>query len=158
MRSDSRPGKSRNLDGGEGAPVQWLSPADVRDEAALEPWRRAVGPPLTWSPPVSRGATGGGVGGEAGADRLLVGVWNLRVGGGDLDRFWDRIDSEADGAPVVLLLQEAFSAGDHVPPLATDFAHAGRIADEPSHGPRVDIAAFARRTRLHAFYVPSMRN
>ena len=144
-------GGSRDVGGGPGAPVSWESPASPSDEAELEPWRRAVGPALTASP-TSPGP-------DAGAHSFSVAVWNARVGGGALGAWYRAVRDRADPGPVVLLVQEVYSSGDHVPdPIPLGARLAGEIADAPPSGARTDVASFARSEGLALFYAPSMRN
>lgn len=109
-----------------------------------------------------------GSGATEAAPPLLVAAWNARTGGGALRAFWRALLNEQarPGAPVVALLQEVFSAGDHVPPQAPAArdgpggrqAWAERIADHPPGEDRTGIVAFAREEGLSLAYVPSMRN
>ena len=80
------------------------------------------------------------------------------MGGGAIGAFWEHVQQVAEGRPVVLLLQEAFSSGSHIPAFGPEQAGAGRIADEPPGESRTDIREFAAKAQLHGFYVPSMRN
>lgn len=133
------------------------------DDGRLAPWRRAVGPPLALAPsgrgsPPAPGEPRRAPGDREASAGAVVAVWNLRVGGGAVTSFWEHVAEAAGGRPVVLLLQEAFSAGPHVPSPGPGQAGAARIADEPPVEPRMDISRFARGAGLHCFYVPSMRN
>lgn len=88
-------------------------------------------------------------------------AWNVRVGGGAIGSLWRHVaggDGTARGAPVVLLLQEVFAGGSHLPAAGAGSAWASRIADEPPGEDRTDIVSFARGRGLHLVYVPSMRN
>lgn len=133
------------------ASVVWVR-ADSRE---LEPWRRAVGPPVVL-PPRARG--------EA-ADELGFAVWNTGVGSGDLERFVADLRAGRlfeDRRPtehVVLLLQEVYRAGESVPLRALSGARgARRIHRRPRTGARLSIDTVARRSGLALYYVPSMRN
>ena len=98
---------------------------------------------------------------EPGGRRLTVVAWNARVGGGALHSLWDHLAGKggiAGPAPVVLLLQEVFAGGPHLPAAEAGSAWASRIADCPPREDRTDIVSFARKTGLHLVYVPSMRN
>ena len=92
---------------------------------------------------------------------LTVASWNNRVGGGAIHAFWDYLAGRggiAGSGPVVLLLQEVFAEGAHLPDAGAGAVWATRIADRPPGEDRTDIVSFARKTRLHLVYVPSMRN
>lgn len=92
---------------------------------------------------------------------LAVASWNVRVGGGAIRALWDHLSGEGgapDFGPVVLLLQEVFAGGSHLPDPGAGSAWATRIADRPPREDRTDIVSFARETGLHLVYVPSMRN
>ena len=136
-----------------GPAVRW-SESSPEEDARLLPWRRAVGPPLVMAPSGQSAASGGPVV-PAGA---VVVVWNLRVGGGAVQAFWRHVEERAAGRAVVLLLQEAFSSGSHVPGPGPDRIGAGAIVDEPPGESRCDIVRFADHAGLHGFYVPSMGN
>ena len=58
----------------------------------------------------------------------------------------------------MLLLQEVFATGPHLPVPATSAAWAKRITGVPEGEPRTDIVSFAREVGLSLVYVPSMRN
>ncbi|NNM34189.1 MAG: hypothetical protein HKO53_14030, partial [Gemmatimonadetes bacterium] len=99
------PSHALDASGQAGREVRWTVAAPG-DEARLAPWRRAVGPPWALAP--------SGEEAQVDADPLrgaLVVVWNLRVGGGGIRTFWEHVVSLAEGRPVVLLLQEAYSTG-----------------------------------------------
>jgi endonuclease/exonuclease/phosphatase family metal-dependent hydrolase len=126
-------------------PVAWLSPTAERDIRALDRWRSSVGDPLI--PDASAAAPIVG-------DELTLVSWNVAVGDGDIERLVARVEQ---GAPLVLLLQEAYRGGAAVPrtigPLA---AFAGRLG--ASHPGRTDIQKVATALGLRVYYVPSMRN
>jgi len=155
--------------------VAWTSAASEADLHELRAWRAAVGP--AW-------LAEGGDASETGPPLVAV-AWNARTGGGALRAFWRRLLDErgGSGGPVAALLQEVFTAGDHVPPveeaaapaepsepsasaeLAVDgdgparrWSWAERIADRPPGEDRTDVVAFAREEGLSLVYVPSMRN
>ena len=147
-------------------PVKWTSAAPPGDRPALRRWRAAVGPARV-AGVERRGTPGGGdasasrSAAEPGARRLTVVAWNVRVGGGAIHTLWDQVAGESEAArtaPVVLLLQEVFSGGRHLPPVGAGSAWASRIADRPPGEDRTDIVSFARQRGLHLFYAPSMRN
>ncbi|MGI9628003.1 MAG: endonuclease/exonuclease/phosphatase family protein [Longimicrobiales bacterium] len=122
----------------------------------LAPWRLAVGPTLTHVPSGGPDMVGGP---NQTPDRLTVVVWNARVGGGALGEFWRQIQAEAQGGPIVLLLQEVFASGGAIPtPLPTGATCAGLISDSPPAEARTDVLSFAVAAGLTLAYVPSMRN
>jgi endonuclease/exonuclease/phosphatase family metal-dependent hydrolase len=115
----------------------------------LEAWRANVGPPVALdraprSPMVP--------------DRLLVLSWNLWIGRGHLTAVVEKVRQTID-APLVILAQEAYRAGDMVPHRA-----AGRRARRAAGGfpprprRRTDIVEAADSLGLNLRYVPSMRN
>jgi endonuclease/exonuclease/phosphatase family metal-dependent hydrolase len=134
-------------------PVRWLLPRGDADD--LDPWCAAVAEPLV------RGMAPGDSSPGA-VDSLLVVTWNVHVGGGDLLGFTRRLQRGelTGGGPVrhfVILLQEAFRSG--VLPDAGPLGRAAlRLAPDPPHGERLDVAAAARVLGLSVVYVPSMRN
>lgn len=138
-------------------PVKWTSAAPPGDRRELRRWRAAVGPARVGAgvaPEVLPGA-------EPGGRRLRVVSWNVRVGGGAVRSLWRRLAGGggiAAGCPVVLLLQEVFAGGPHLPAAAAGSAWAERISDRPPGEERADIVSFAGETGLHLVYVPSMRN
>lgn len=151
------PGRLGEPPSGQG--VAWASAAPESDLHRLRAWRRAVGP--AWL------RQGGGA--TRPGPPLVAASWNARTGGGALRAFWRRLLSEspAPGLPTVVLLQEVFSAGRHVPKAASSeaaetarprWAWAERIADGPPGEDRTDVVAFAREEGLSLAYVPSMRN
>lgn len=140
--------------------VSWAEATSDAERSRLGRWRRAVGPAWFGQAQAASGASA-----DAGRGRpLVVASWNARTGGGALLAFWKRLLDEADGGPVVALLQEVFSAGAHLPEAGSrrdgqECDWAERIAEHPPQGePRTDIVSFARQAGLSLLYVPSMRN
>src|SRR5205085_1690637 len=95
---------------------------------------------------------------------LAVVTWNTHVGAGDLDALTADLRSSrlTDGrpfGPFVLLLQEAYRAGDGVPVRPRAGARWAASAQPPafSASGRDEIVTTATRLRLNAVYVPSMR-
>jgi endonuclease/exonuclease/phosphatase family metal-dependent hydrolase len=135
-----------------GAAVAWIVTAG-QDAAALERWCAAVGGPLLRP---AGGTT------DRPVDSLVVVSWNVKVGDAAVERFAAdlRAGRHTGGHPVadfVLLVQEAYRAGDGVPAGAAGMAGPRRQAKaRPAEAG--DIAALAERLGLHLFYVPSMRN
>ncbi len=115
--------------------VEWRRTAPLREVGSLDRWCEAVGPPSRID--ARRGE-------ERFDGSFAVVTWNTHIGAGDLDALVADLQSSrlTGGRPVttfVLLLQEAYRSGDPVPA-------------------RDEIVAAARRLRLNAIYVPSMRN
>lgn len=135
--------------------MHWKAPRDPDDAAALQGWCLAVGGPVQSAPtPAPTSA--------AFADGLAILVWNLHVGGGDLERLLGglRAGEFTGGRAVdhfVLLLQEAVRVGDSVPPPGLDGAISASAIGSPVD-PSRSIEALAERNGLFAFYAPSMRN
>lgn len=142
-------------EGRPAAPVDWptaVAPGDVR---ALGRWRGAVGP----------ARVGNADPGRLPSDRgsrppLAVAAWNASVGAGAIRALWDHLcgGHGVMAGPTVLLLQEVFAAGPHLPVPTASVVWARRIAGVPEREPRTDIVSFARAAGLSLVYVPSMRN
>ena len=140
--------------------VSWSQPESKRDRAELDRWCQAVGPAIVANESDGRGPEG--------PRDLLRGLnvvsWNAHVGGGDVVGFVDAIrrGQVADipaGNDFVILLQEAFRAGEAVPSrLAASALSAGAIRETPPSSTRVDIVTAARTLGLFLYYAPSMRN
>jgi endonuclease/exonuclease/phosphatase family metal-dependent hydrolase len=136
--------------------IQWRGPDTLPDRAELDLWCRAVGPPESYHPQ------------DQGPERTATGevafvAWNTNVGRADLGTLvQDLRAGHLTGIPeahFVLLLQEAFRAGDPVPASVTEGARgADRIGAEVRDRHLRDIRSFARAEGLHLFYAPSMRN
>ena len=156
--TEAYPCEARRAGAGEG--VRWFGPAREPDRRELATWCSAVGPvelvarPSRSFPPPDSVA------------ELTIATWNVHVGGGDLPGF---LESElgydcdvSDGARFqthfVLLAQEAYRASDRVPEPPEGARVAGRIAENPPAGSRMDIVQMAQRCGLALFYVPLMRN
>jgi endonuclease/exonuclease/phosphatase family metal-dependent hydrolase len=136
--------------------VQWEGPNTPTDRAELDLWCRAVGPPESYRP--SRSPPGLTVAGE-----LAFVAWNTNVGRADLGALIQDLKAgHLTGVPethFILLLQEAFRAGDPVPAMVSDGARsAERIGGEVPDRHLRDIRSFAHAEGLHLFYAPSMRN
>jgi endonuclease/exonuclease/phosphatase family metal-dependent hydrolase len=141
-------------------PVAGSAPAPVTrhaaggaDAAAPPAWCRAVGPALV--------EAAGSVPADA-VDALIVASWNIRAGAGDVPAFvGDLRSGSLTGRPeatFVLLLQEAYRAGEEVPRPAARGRLTSRIDIAAPSGERLDVAELARRLDLHLFYAPSMPN
>lgn len=87
-------------------------------------------------------------------------AWNASVGAGAIRALWDHLcgGHGAVAGPTVLLLQEVFATGPHVPAPTPPAAWAKRITGVPGGEPRIDIVSFAREADLSLVYVPSMGN
>ena len=131
--------------------ISWLGPDISADGASLHSWRKSVGPPVTIAQTLAAAHP---------ADRLIVVNWNMHVGGGDIERLFADVRSEAGPAvPVVFLIQEAYREGPEVPAeLEAGASFASLIRSLRPDGSRDEIEAAARRLHLHGYYVPSMRN
>lgn len=144
-----------DLQGRPVPPIAWVSAAPAGDLAALRHWRAAVGPARVGATDSRRlpfGATP--------RRPLTVATWNAGVGAGAIRALWDHLCGEYGAAadPTVLLLQEVFAAGPHLPAPDRPAAWAKRITGVPESEPRTDVVSFAREAGLTLFYVPSMRN
>jgi endonuclease/exonuclease/phosphatase family metal-dependent hydrolase len=136
--------------------IQWGGPDAPPDRAELDRWCSAVGPPESYHPPHPAA-------GSPAAEEVAVVAWNTNVGRADLGALVrDLRAGHLTGVPeahFVLLLQEAFRAGDPVPALMAEGARsADRIGAELRDRHLRDIRSFARAEGLHLFYAPSMRN
>lgn len=159
--SARRPGASHHtaldavdLEDRPALPIRRITVPSPAGHSALGRWRAAVGPARCGSAtrPVSSAV-------PARAWPLAVAAWNTQVGGGAILALWDCLtQGQHADRPTVLLLQEAFAAGPHLPPSPSRAAWASRIAPVPPGEPRTDIVSFARETGLSLVYVPSMRN
>lgn len=119
---------------------------------ALAPWAAAVGPVVFHPLPGELMAT------HPPLTSVRFLTWNLRVGAADLR---SRVMSlRRDGAPFVLLLQEALRVGGGIPYSPPPGSrHARRIADPLPPGRTHDeIVSVALELGLALLYVPSMRN
>ena len=158
--------ESVDLSGRPAPRVRWISAASGGDEGELGRWRAAVGPVRLGKAPATGGA----------GWPLTVAVWNAQVGGGAIRALWDHLlaASGNPATPTVLLLQEVFATGPHLPEAAANAAWARRITGSPEvvdrraaassaetrckPEQRTDIVSFAREASLSLVYAPSMRN
>jgi endonuclease/exonuclease/phosphatase family metal-dependent hydrolase len=135
--------------------IQWKSPPAPAAERRLRAWCRGVGPPLILTTNARIGPV---------VDSVVVVVWNVQVGGGDVARFIGdlRDGGFTKGRPVadfVLLLQEVFRSGEGVPESLPPNSRSGKLVRKsPPSGSRMDIDEVARQEGLSLFYVASMRN
>jgi endonuclease/exonuclease/phosphatase family metal-dependent hydrolase len=131
--------------------LQWADISDKTHRGDLDSWCSSVGAPLVWSSPSLQA-------GEA--RRLLILSWNVHVGGGHVkeavEELLDRFDEGHNDTGIVLLLQEAFRAGDVVPEsFPRIFKTPGRIAPKRLSS---EIGRLAEELGMSVAYVPSMRN
>lgn len=136
------------LRGDRGGPgIAWFGPEVEGDAVALARWSGAVGPPVL---PASASAS------ATAGDRITIVSWNIANGEGDVLALARTLPA---GAPVVMLLQEAYRAGPEVPArLAPSAAFAGRLGGATAGPHAQEIEAVAAALNLNVFYVPSMRN
>ncbi|MEZ4412692.1 MAG: endonuclease/exonuclease/phosphatase family protein [Gemmatimonadales bacterium] len=137
--------------------VQWITPAEEGDRDDLARWCRTVGPALVAAQSARVES--------APVRQFAVVSWNQNVGRGDLRRLVADLQAGAltGGEPVqefVILLQEAYRAGDEIPvrPPASAPVPAGIRDPDPDGAHREDILTLARSLGLGFFYAPSMRN
>lgn len=125
------------------------------DDPRLVGWRENVGAPVALDARTAWPAS-------ARPAMLTVLSWNLWVGRGRLVEVVNRIRAGAyaalgvaAGAPLVVLVQEAFRSDASIPPQSNGWAPRDVIARPEHHEDIVDIA---RRLGLYLRYAPSMRN
>ena len=134
-----------DLDGHSAPAVPWTPAAPAEDRPELRRWRAAVG----------AGQGGQRAGGHA--ELASHGRRVERTGWrGAIRSLWAQLAREH--GPVILLLQEVFATGPHLPEAGPSAAWAPRITGEPDNEDRTDIVSFAREAGLSLLYVPSMRN
>jgi endonuclease/exonuclease/phosphatase family metal-dependent hydrolase len=138
--------------------LEWYVPKRASEQARLERWATAVGPPFVWQRTTAVPAD----------NQLRIVTWNVAVGEGDVARFIADLQREDPNRPLVVLLQEVYRDCVDVPmTLMRDAAFAGHLgartassgsgeADSGHVGD--DIETIARKTGFNAYYVPSMRN
>jgi endonuclease/exonuclease/phosphatase family metal-dependent hydrolase len=114
-------------------------------------WRAAAGPPLSRDAPAADGAAG----------TLALLSWNVWIGRGRLREVVTRVRDGAyaahglpAGTPIVVLLQEAYRAGEAVPAAAPP----GTAPRTQLRGTEEDVADTAAALGLSLRYAPSMRN
>lgn len=136
-------------------PVTWIRPSAARDRERLDRWCDAVGPLLVEPTPAATPRP---------ADRLVIVVWNVHVGGGDVDRMIHSLTRGdlTGGTPVssfVLLLQEAYRRAADVPARPPDGSQGPvAILEAPPGGTRRSVTEIAHARGLALAYAPSMRN
>jgi len=137
------------------APITWHR-AEATEQATVDRWCRAVGPPIVVSKPASVQAST-----PPPLTDLVVVTWNAHLAEGRLATLLGAVRAGrlTDGAPVVhfvLLVQELFRRGPDVPPMTPDARSAIAITARDPRTP--DAADQARTLGLSFVYVPSMRN
>jgi endonuclease/exonuclease/phosphatase family metal-dependent hydrolase len=134
--------------------VTWVLRDRPRERSRLDEQCEAVGPIVLRDAPEALAPRW--------PDHLIIVGWNVQVGGGDVARLVQRLQSGAiTGRPVsdfVLLLEEAHRAGGGVPALPRGVRVPRRIAPDLKGRSRDDIVTVARTLNLGLYYVPSMRN
>jgi endonuclease/exonuclease/phosphatase family metal-dependent hydrolase len=130
-----------------------LEPGAAGQHPDLGAWRANVGAPVAVDCAAPAAARLSGI------DVLS---WNVAIGLGRLEEVVAHLRAgEFGGAamapdrPLVILLQEAFRAGDSVPGTVGSRYHGGRLPDPRG---RRDIVEMALRLGLSLRYSPSMRN
>jgi len=118
-------------------------------EDALDRWCASVGPPVFLASAVMPGEI----------TRLRILSWNIHVGGGRVEDIVRSIRddiSDTSRTGVVLLLEEAYRAGQDVP---DSYPPGLRVPSAIRPWRRgVDIVELASRLKMSVAYVPSMRN
>jgi len=138
--------------------VFWMVPRDDTDRRLLDSWCRAVGPLVFVPEPTIE------VGESGPADPIVVAVWNVSLGAGNLRGFLNReiglrCGPEPSGQThALLLLQEAFRQDESVPPDQADARVQSTLREREAVGERVDIETVASECGLSMLYLPSARN
>lgn len=140
--------RADGLDASLAGAVAWYAPAVENDRTALARWRGSVGPPLVRAAP-SAMASGGA--------EVTVVSWNTAVGDADVIAMVRDVARGREGQPLVLLLQEVYRRGEHVPRALADDAVFARRLGRPA-GPPADVDSIAAALGMSVYYVPSMRN
>jgi len=135
--------------------VHWEEVRDPRERERLDRSCGAVGPAVIGGPSTPPATM------RAALTDVAFVSWNMHADAGELRALVNSIRTGGlDGAArphVVVLLQEAFRAGTHVPARIPAGAAIPR-AVRTRAGPRDDIVAAARALGMHLVYLPSMRN
>jgi endonuclease/exonuclease/phosphatase family metal-dependent hydrolase len=125
------------------------------EQLRLEGWRQNVGAPVALDLPRSTPSA-------VSSDTLVVLSWNVWIGRGRVRQLISRVQSGdferlgADpGAPLVVLLQEAYRSDSSIP--AAISGAAGRVL-AAQLGAAEDVVETARALGLNLRYAPSMRN
>jgi len=155
------------------ATVAWKVPFPKRERDTLNAWCDTTGPPVVVPQPAESADEFNLAGGPTAAEEpdqsglfegLAVVTWNVHGGSADVAELVRRLRSGAltGGRPqnrFVLLLQEAYRAGEIVPRALAPGVKPPRAVGRATNGhARVDIVALAQSLGLALYYVPSMRN
>ena len=141
--------------------VTWIATATPGEREALDEWCSVVGGPIFQTRPRPRLS-------EHRSDTLVVAVWNVKGGSGDLLSYLRhelQLDCTTPNGPpkgpfqpFVLLVQEAFRVSPTMGRVRHRASVPRAIPEESRDGPRLDIADVASRCGLALAYVPSRRN
>lgn len=127
--------------------ITWFNPVAAGDRASLLKWRDGVGPPFVQDAASANPTT---------SDTITIVSWNIANGAADVMALARTLPA---GAPLVLLLQEAYRAGPEVSSrLGPDASFAGRLGGADSAPHALEVEALAAALELNVYYVPSMRN
>jgi len=141
--------------------ITWYVPASQSDGHELDRWCRATGPVVLDTVPSRH------FGAWQRGDSLLVAVWNIAAGSGDILPFIREqlgFDCETGyflesrGHHFVILLQEALRSSGGIPADPESPIIAAAVAEEDRPGPRLDVVEVARRCGLAVAYVAATRN
>jgi endonuclease/exonuclease/phosphatase family metal-dependent hydrolase len=134
--------------------VTWIKRVGTRERERLDEQCDTVGPIVLRKAPT--------VSSPGNADEVAVVGWNVHVGGGDVVKFVQQLQSGAvTGRPIshyVLMLQEAHRAGGGLRELPPGFRVPKRIAPKTRQRSREDILSVAHTLNAGLYYVASMRN
>ncbi len=146
------------------AQLAWARPESEGEQSRLDRWCAATGEPV-----VRHAAVRNGTPGEVTpVDSLVIVLWNVEVGSGNLVQLLaDQLDvncsADAENRisgrlPFVALIQEAYRASYDIPAVPEGVALPSRLGRSISPEERIDIVDIARDCNLSLFYAPSMRN
>lgn len=132
--------------------VHWVRLSSLKERASLDRWCAGVGPSVSQEASHAAGAL---------TTPFAVVAWNTHVGAADLGAFVaDLRAGRLTSRPVqgfVLLLQEAYRAGDAVPS-RDGVEWASAVLGAGGDASRVEAVTAALTLGLSSVYVPSMRN
>lgn len=140
--------------------VDWKVPFKKSERDRLNAWCDTTGPPVILPQPAA--LTDGNE--PDPFEGLTVVTWNVHGGAADVAELVRQLRSGAlsGGRPVihfVLLLQEAFRAGDLVPRAVVPGVRPPRAVGQAANGhERIEVVRLAQQLGLALYYVPSMRN
>jgi endonuclease/exonuclease/phosphatase family metal-dependent hydrolase len=128
--------------------LEWYVPKRASEQAQLQRWATAVGPPFV----SQRGAP------APASNDLRIVTWNVAVGEGDVVAFIADLQRDDPSRPLIVLLQETYRDCPEVPTtLVRGAAFAGHLGAKPAHLGD-DIETIAAKSGFNVYYVPSMRN